>query len=94
MRLLIIAAIFSAWFRSVLASSELCDSFETNRYISAREAKDELGPWFRNQFDEWKTSHVSAEPRFWSWFHQKYSPGTTDSILSCKLSGTCSVSHL
>ncbi|KAH0349688.1 hypothetical protein KCU83_g5437, partial [Aureobasidium melanogenum] len=90
MRFFILTAIFWTWFGSVLASSELCDSFETKRYLTAQEVKDELGPWFRTQFDEWKTDHAAAEPRFWSWFHQKYSPGMTDSILSCKLSGTCS----
>ncbi|KAG9664009.1 hypothetical protein KCU64_g957, partial [Aureobasidium melanogenum] len=90
MRFFIFTAIFWTWFGSVLASSELCDSFETKRYLTAQEVKDELGPWFRTQFDEWKTDHAAAEPRFWSWFHQKYSPGMTDSILSCKLSGTCS----
>lgn len=93
MRFFIFAAIFWTWFGSVLASSELCDSFETKRYLTAQEVKDELGPWFRTQFDEWKSEHAAAEPRFWSWFHQKYSPGMTDSILSCKLSGTCSVSN-
>ncbi|KAI4741972.1 hypothetical protein E4T50_07599 [Aureobasidium sp. EXF-12298] len=89
MRFFIFAAIFWTWSGSVLASSELCDSFETKRYLTAQEVKDELGPWFRTQFDEWKSEHAAAEPRFWSWFHQKYSPVTTDSILSCKLSGTC-----
>ncbi|KAG9696501.1 hypothetical protein KCU95_g3579, partial [Aureobasidium melanogenum] len=90
MKLFIFAAVFWTWFGSVLASSELCDSFETKRYLTAQEVKDELGPWFRTQFDEWKTDHKESEPRFWSWFHQKYSPGMTESILSCKLSGTCS----
>ncbi|KAH0335552.1 hypothetical protein KCU81_g8954, partial [Aureobasidium melanogenum] len=90
MKSFIFAAVFWTWFGSVLASSELCDSFETKRYLTAQEVKDELGPWFRTQFDEWKTDHKESEPRFWSWFHQKYSPGMTESILSCKLSGTCS----
>jgi len=73
-------------------SSELCDSFKENRYITTEEAQEQLGPWFEGEFNEWESSHKDEQPRFWSWFHQKYSPGSTDSILDCKLDGPCSVS--
>ncbi|KAI4722614.1 hypothetical protein E4T48_01066 [Aureobasidium sp. EXF-10727] len=93
MKIFTITAILWSLLRLVHGSSELCESFEERRYMTKEEAEQEVGPWFQTQFEEWESSHKATEPKFWTWFHQKYSPGTTDSILSCKLSGTCSPVH-
>ncbi|KAI4731246.1 hypothetical protein E4T49_00779 [Aureobasidium sp. EXF-10728] len=90
MKISTITAIFLPLLELVRGSSELCESFAEKRYITKEEAEQEVGPWFQTQFEEWESSHKATEPEFWTWFHQKYSPGTTESILSCKLSGTCS----
>ncbi|THV83707.1 hypothetical protein D6D29_03681, partial [Aureobasidium pullulans] len=70
--------------------TEFCESFKRNRHITTEEAEEQVGPWFQDQFDEWESSYKDEEPRFWSWFHHKYAPGTAETILDCKLDGTCS----
>ncbi|KAI5265599.1 hypothetical protein E4T47_08503 [Aureobasidium subglaciale] len=73
--------------------SELCTSIEERRYITPEEARDEVGPWFKEQYNKWKSSHTQEEERFWTWFTHKYAPGTADSIADCKLESTCSTVH-
>jgi hypothetical protein len=73
-------------------SGPLCESLKQKRHISSEEAKEKVGPWFEGQFNEWHKSHRVQEPRFWSWFAQKYAPSAADSILDCKLASACSVS--
>jgi hypothetical protein len=70
----------------------LCDVLREKKHMSASEAKEHVGPWFENQHQEWDLSHKQDEPRFWTWFTLKYAPSVADSIIECKLSGTCSVS--
>jgi hypothetical protein len=63
----------------------------TKRTIAQQEAQERVGPWFQDEFSKWE-SEKEKEPRFWTWYYNKYFPGTANSVIDCKLDDKCSVS--
>jgi hypothetical protein len=69
----------------------LTSFFHTKKTITQKEAQERVGPWFKDEFSKWQ-SEKEKEPRFWTWYYNKYFPGTASSIIDCKLDDKCSVS--
>lgn len=72
-------------------TTDFCSIFHTKKTITQEDAQKRVGPWFKDEFSKWE-SEKENEPRFWTWYYNKYFPGTASSIIDCKLDDKCSVS--
>ncbi|KAG9513442.1 hypothetical protein KCV07_g8802, partial [Aureobasidium melanogenum] len=70
-------------------TTDFCKIFHDKKSITVQEAQEKVGPWFRDEFNKWE-SEKESEPRFWTWYYNKYFPNTASSIIDCKLDSTCS----
>lgn len=65
---------------------------EENHRFTREQANTTVGPWARGQYNEYLEWNKTAEPHdeFWHWLHRKWAPDASDTIIECRLSGTCS----
>ncbi|KAH0291637.1 hypothetical protein KCU62_g2651, partial [Aureobasidium sp. EXF-3399] len=61
---------------------------EEGHHLTPEQANNTVGPWAKGQYEEWNKTKTHDE--FWHWLHVKWAPDAADTIIGCRLSGTCS----
>lgn len=91
----LVSRIFVLGLRLILLLTEkiggtpLCDRLRIAKgELTPEQANTTVGPWAKGQYEEWNTTVTDDE--FWHWLHRKWAPNAADTILECRLSGTCS----